>query len=413
MALYPIYKCRSSFMKKSALPVWLLAGLFIWMTCHLYFFAQDYPKQLIEFNRIWKYAALGAIFAFGLGLSLASTKQNKSYWMVIYLGICLPVLIYFVRYLLTTFGALVDFTPPDYMQVYLFPLTYYIPKTDYVAFCLPAIAVSLAHIYNLLTHNIHLTNRQYLAIILNGLVVIATMLLFHIQNTKNGIAYSVICIGLFFFLVLFKPPLTKNFWKKVFFIIIISICISAVLYKHIQKNQVWRTLWADTQVGLQLEKYPQWKNGSGDKKYPNNGFGERVSPTTYERVAWLKAGFQLSSDMPLGYGLVEDSFNAMAKVKWSDVTELSHTHSGWIDLLLGIGAPGLLCVVASMILLIWQNRSMRYPRQTFIFWVLGSNLFLWSTTEVSATITFCLLIFWVALACGLTITYPAPLKEDK
>jgi hypothetical protein len=176
---------------------------------------------------------------------------------------------------------------------------------------------------------------------------------------------------------------------------------------------MWRTLWADAKVGFQLDKYPQWRDGSGDKEYPNNEFGERVSPTVYERVAWLKAGFQLSSDTPLGYGLVEDSFNAMAQAKWPDVTELSHSHSGWLDLLLGVGVPGFLCVMTSMILAIWHNRSMRHPRQTFVFWSLASNFLLWFTTEVSATITFCLLIFWVALACGLTITYPAPLKEGK
>ena len=411
MALYPIYQCRSSFVKKTALPLWLLLGLFIWMTCHLYFFAQDYSAQLLEFQRIWKYAALGAIFALGLGISLASTNQNKSYWTVIYLGICSPLLIYFVKYALTIYGPLAGFTPPDYLQVYALPVAYYIPKTDYVAFCLPALAVSLGQIYNLLRLNARLSIRQYQAIAFNMLIVIATMLLFYVQNTWNGIAYSVICIGLFFVLALFKPPLVMQFWKKVLFVITTLIISSAVLYGHIQSNPMWRTLWADAKVGFQLDKYPQWKNGSGDKKYPANEFGQRVSPTTYERAAWLKAGFHLSSETPLGYGLIEDSFSAMAQAKWPDVMELSHSHSGWLDLLLGIGAPGLLCVMASMILVIWRSRDMRYLRQTFVFWTLTSNLLLWSTTEVSATITFCLLIFWVALACGLTIIYPAPLKE--
>lgn len=83
MALYPIYHYRFYFFKRRAIPVWLLVGLFIWMTCHLYFFAQDYPEQLLEFHRIWKYAALAAIFALGLGLSLASENQDRRYWPII------------------------------------------------------------------------------------------------------------------------------------------------------------------------------------------------------------------------------------------------------------------------------------------------------------------------------------------
>lgn len=404
MALNPIYHYRFYFFKRRAIPVWLLVGLFIWMTCHLYFFAQDYPEQLLEFHRIWKYAALAAIFALGLGLSLASENQDRRYWPIIYLGLCSPLLIYLFKYVLTMYGGFMGIAPPEYLKMYSVPSAYYIPKTDYVAFCLPTLAISLGQIYNLLQRDERPLFRRCLSITLYVLVIAGTMFLFYAQNTKNGIAYSVLCIMLLFSMILFKGSLKKHFWKKILFFALVLVAISAVLQPHIQKNDAWRTLLSDTQIGFQLDKYPQWRYG-GARGYPVNEFGGEVSHTTYERAAWLKAGLQLSAEAPLGYGLVEDSFKFMAHAKWPDVEELSHSHSGWLDLLLGVGVPGFFCIITSLTLVLWQNRSTQYCWNPFIFWASISNLMLWVTTEVSATITFCLLIFWISLVCGLSMAY--------
>lgn len=410
MALYPIYQYRFYFFKKRAIPIWLLAGLFIWMTCHLCFFAQDYPEQLLEFHRIWKYAALAAIFALGLGLSLASDNKNRSYWPIIYFGLCSPLLIYLLKYILTTYGGLVGIAPPDYLKMYAVPSAYYIPKTDYVAFCLPTLAISLGQIYNLLDRDVRPLFWRCLNIALYVLVIAATMFLFYAQNTKNGMAYAVLCIALFFSIILFKGSVKTYFWRKILFFAMALIAISILLYPHIQKNNTWRTLISDTRIGFQLEKYPQWRYG-GARGYPTNEFGGEVSRTTYERAAWLKAGLQLSAETPVGYGLVEDSFKSMAYAKWPDAMELSHSHSGWLDLLLGVGMPGFFCLISSLVLVLWQNMRAPYQWQSFVFWALISNLLLWVTTEVSATITFCLLIFWISLTCGLSMTYSASGKE--
>lgn len=404
MALYPIYQYRFYFFKIRAIPIWLLVGLFIWMTCHLCFFAQDYPGQLLEFNRIWKYAAFTAIFALGLGLSLASDNQNRSYWPIIYFGLCSPLLIYLLKYILTTYGGSVGITPPDYLKIYTMPSAYYIPKTDYVAFCLPTLAISLGQISNLLDRDTRPLLARCLNIALYALVIAATMFLFYAQNTKNGMAYAVLCIVLFFSIIVFKGSVKKYFWRKILFFAMTLIATSLLLYPHIQQNDTWRTLISDTLIGFQLEKYPQWRYG-GVMGYPTNEFGGEVSRTTYERAAWLKAGLQLSAETPLGYGLVEDSFKSMAQAKWPDVMELSHSHSGWLDLLLGVGMPGFFCIITSLALVLLQNMRTRYRWHSFVFWALISNLLLWVTTEVSATITFCLLVFWISLVCGLSIAY--------
>jgi hypothetical protein len=188
--LYPIYQYRTYLVQKRAIPIWLIVSLFAWATFHLFFLSRDYDLQLLEFKRIWRYTAIGGIFALGLGLSLAnssiSLKESRPpFWRAIYLGLCLPVLIYLFKYVLTIYGARMGIQVPAYLQIYFGSTAYCVPKNDYVAFCLPVLAISLGRIGFHLTDNIHLKLRQYLAVAFYLFIVVATLFLFYIQNIKN------------------------------------------------------------------------------------------------------------------------------------------------------------------------------------------------------------------------------------
>lgn len=410
LALYPIYQYRAFFLQKRALPLWLMVGLFLWALFHLFFLSQDYPAQLMELRRIWKYAGLGAVFALGLGLSLSSvssddahSRQKNGYWVMIYFGLCLPVLIYLLKYVLTVYGAIWGILPPAFLKInFDGNSAYYVPKTDYIAFCLPVLAISLGQILRLLTSGVYLILRQYFVVSVYLLVISATLFLFSIQNTKNGIAYAVALIGLFLTIIFRRAPSIK-LWQKLLLFIMVGVTTITMLYPHIQKNDSWRTLIADFKVGFQLDLYPQWKY-AGEQVYPNNEYGKPVSNTNYERAAWSKVGAQLALQSPLGYGLVEDSFKRMVKARWPEASpNLSHSHSGWLDLVLGVGFPGFFCVVFALLMNIRQSKVAEEPWKSLVFWSLIANLILWITTEVAATITFAALIFWISFSCGLTL----------
>lgn len=410
LSLFPIYQCRAYFFQKRATPLWLMAGLFLWAIFHLIFLAQDYPAQSMELRRIWKYAGLGAIFALGLGLSLASvrpvkteTEQRSPYWPLIYFGLSLPVLIYLIKFALTTYDPLLGIETPAFLRINSnVNSAYYIPKTDYVAFCLPVLAISLGQIYNLLTSSFRRFFYWHLEILLYAFVIFSILFLFYVQNTKNGIAYAIFCIIFFIALLLVRASPVK-FLGKAFFLIAIVLIAITLIYPHLQKNDSWKTLIADSRVGFQLEEYPYWRH-AGEKGYPENEYGVSVSATNYERAAWFKAGMKLAIEHPLGYGLVEDSFKRMVKFKWPDASpNLSHSHSGWVDLILGLGLPGVFCILGAILFSIRQSHQTVQPWRSLIFWSLIANLLLWVTTEVAATIAFSALIFWVSWASGLTI----------
>ena len=250
--LYPIYQYRSYFLQKRAIPIWLIIGLFAWATFHLFFLSQDYVLQLLEFKRIWKYAAIGAIFAFGLGLSLVnvSFEDSKSpFWRVIYFGLCLPVLTYMLKYILTIYGPSLGFQTPSFLNIGGWPGGKYgISKTDYVAFCLPVLAISLGQICSLLTSHALFKSRQYLVLAVYLSIIAATLFLFNIQNIKNGMAYATLCMALFAFLLFVKYP--GQLWRKALVILAGTAILVTALYPHFQKNQTWRTSVSYTHLTL-------------------------------------------------------------------------------------------------------------------------------------------------------------------
>lgn len=410
--LYPIFIFRYQLLQKKAIPIWLVIGLFVWATFHMFFLSQDYAAQFLEYKRIWKYAAIGAVFAFGLGLSLASTanldiyadeKKLKTYfWAAISFGLCSPLILYLLKYVLTMYGPIFGVTPPDYLKIYIGTQhTYSIPKTDYVAFSLPTFGIALGVLLSLMGRYSRLDIRQRSIFYCYVLAIPATLLLFYTQNIKNGMAYAVLCIGLFLLLLLYKNK-SINWLRKIVVVAILFCSLSVVLYPHFQKNDTWTTIVADAKIAFQLDEYQHWKY-AGEKGYPNNEFGRMVSITNYERAAWFKAGLKLVTQNPLGYGLVEDSFKRMAKACWPEVSlNLSHSHSGWLDVILGFGLPGFFLLISALFLALVQSKDIGEPWKLVVFWGLLANSLLWITTEVSATVTFATLIFWVCWSAGLT-----------
>jgi len=402
--LYAIYQYRELFLAKSALPIWLIIALFAWTTFHLFFLSPNFPLQYIEYYRIWKYAAIGAVMATGLGLSLIHSKahESKRYWYVIYFGLCTPIIIYLIKYLLSTYGAELGLYIPLSLRIYDSSQPFYVPKTDYVAFSLPAFSLALGLLLNLSKISTQWNYKEYVSLAVQISVIAATLFLFVAQNIKNGIAYAAMLFIIFVILLFFCKD-SKFSWKKLVAILIIFSVMTIAIAINVKKNNTWMTILADAKIAVQLEKYPHWKD-STKYGYPLNEYGTVVSITNYERAAWAYVGVKLSLDNPLGYGLIEDSFAKMAKARWPDVgNNLSHSHSGWLDVVLAIGYPGFFLIIFALFLALKNAILIKKPWTNLAFWPLLANLLLWCTTEVSATVTFAALIFWICLGASLAM----------
>ena len=403
LSLYPIYRFRHYFLQVNAIPIWLVILLFIWAILHLFMFSHEYSLQLLEFRRIWRYAAIAVIFAIGLGLSLASANANQGrWWALIYFGLCSPVLIYLLKYTLTTYEDQLGIQVPPSLKIYFWSQPHYVPKSDYVAFCLPVLAIALGRMKSALL-NERFGWRKLFATLIHLLVIAATLFLFYKQDVKNGMIYAALLCLIFVAFLFFSKTYRVNFWRNTVILLSALGIFIIPLYLHIKENDSWRTLVADTKVAVQLDQYQQWKY-AGAQGYPDNEFGKSVSVTNYERAAWFLVGSKLSIESPMGYGLIEDSFKKMAKMKWPEVSpNLSHTHSGWLDLILAVGFPGFFLIMGSLLIAMRNSKYIEPPWKEVASWGLLAHLFLWCTTEVAATVTFVTLLFWIMLASALVL----------
>lgn len=412
LSLWIIFHNRHHFFWKYAIPIWLIVALFAWATFHLFFLSTDFAAQYEEYTGIWKRVALGAIFALGFGIALSSLPQKKHstrryLWGIMYFGLLAPTLIYIIKFVLTNKAKQWGVVAPDYWLLYYGSAPYYLPKTVYVCFCLPTLGIALGQ----LQRNIHLHQIYKWANVIYLASIPAVLFVFYAENIKNGVLYSAALLLVFICALVFQN-FRQNWVSKLAILGVVLLIGSLFIASSIQKNDSWRTFVADAKVAMDTQTYPQWKY-KGAQAYPNNELGSVVSVTNYERLAWGKIGLHLIAQNPLGYGLVERSFGRLAKITWPD-SNLHQSHSGWIDLGLGIGIPGLLLILGSLLLSLYQLVFIKHGlnidagRSHNLFkitaqWVLFSLLIMWCTTEISQKIFFDNLIFWISLGCGIAL----------
>jgi hypothetical protein len=400
---YQIYYFRAYLAGKNSISIWLLLALFIWATFHLLFLSNNFSLQHAEYLSIWKRSLLGAIFALGFGLSLANapSKISKATWVIFYLGLLLPTLIYIFKFTFIYFGRLRGISVPEYFQLYTSGISrFYIAKTAYVGFCIPVLAVALGQLYSQIKEGcwISWANILYL------LTIPAVLFVFYAENIKNGLVYALGLTCIFISLIVYK-----NFKKspvKIGMLFSLFILTSSLLTKnHIQHNRSWETLFADAKIAVQTDTYQNWQC-TPVLGLPKNSLGEPVSVTNYERISWALNAIRLIPQYPLGYGLVERSFGQIGHEKWPNSC-LSQSHSGWLDLTLGIGIPGVLLVISALIITVTSLSQLNGLTEkgfqnwvSMLSWALLSLLLIWCTTEISQKVFLEELIFFIALSAG-------------
>lgn len=414
LGVYEIYQYRAVFFTKYALSIWLVLGLFAWASLHLIFLSNNFALQLEEYTSIWKRAALGAIFSLGLGLALSGQdpKKQNIYWPVFYLGLLAPTLIYILKYCLTHHGSIWGINVPDYLRLHYGSLPFYVPKTAYVCFCLPTLAVALGRLKRNIVSHVWLSWDN----VIYGLTVPAVFFVFYGENIKNGVVYGVFLI-LVFVIQVFLVDFKRHWIKKTLLAALLLMAGTVFIVNHIQKNASWQTFAVDAKIAIDTNHHDHWKF-NGAKGYPNNEFGTMVSSTNYERIAWGKEGLLLLIQNPLGFGLIERSFGHLCKKVWPE-SVLHQSHSGWLDLALGIGIPGIILVLGSLVLAMKQLYQLDLPENTSksplnasqspfkapwlscCWWILLASLVMWCTTEISQKVFLDSLIFWIALASSM------------
>ncbi|MDO8714473.1 MAG: O-antigen ligase family protein [Polynucleobacter sp.] len=395
IGVYLIYKNYYSFTIKNTLPLLTLALLFLWVLLHYFFFSGDPVAQFKELSSVWKRVFLSFLFAIGLGLSISgASKANK---ILIGLGFAATVIVFYFRQIFAVLGL--GTYSPFFMLNYFEPSTpAYIPKYYLSIFIIPFIALSYRYMADLI---IFKNKYRTTLFVITCLALVASLNIFYAVQNKNGILYFLL-ISMGFLCYVIKNRISKSSPKTYLMIFSLLIFLTPFVYLHIKSQSTWSSFIGDSKAALDFKNNNHWKDVESIVSLPMNDDGQTVSGTTYARVAWAVKGSELIIKYPLGYGLVINSFGPLAKKEWPD-SRLTHSHSGWIDLGLALGIPGLALILYALIstTIICYRKSSFFARAGV--WVLISTALVFISAEVAERILLDYLIFLIAFFAAVSI----------
>jgi hypothetical protein len=335
--------------------------------------------------------------------------MSQIVWMLIWLGLIAPELIFIVKWILTNKGPTWTITVPDAWKLWTSSAPHYVAKLDYVCFCLPAFAVALGQIKAQIDQGRLLSwaNGFYICVVGCALFVFTKWQIF------NGFIYALLITVILACMLLWRYFKRASSSKQFIAIIFICALVASLLYQ-IKTDSHFETFVADAKVALDGAKYPQWKY-DGTQGYPSNELGRQVNQSNYERVSWFVHGVELIPRYPQGFGLLHSSFGRLVKIDYPD-SKMHQSHSGWLDLTLGIGIPGVALILGAMLLAMRNCSRLQIPsviqsedtliRNAYLniaWWALLGLGLIWCTTEVSQKVNMEALLFWVALATGMSM----------
>ena len=406
LSLPIIYLNRQVFLQKKILPVFLIILLLLlWVTFHLFFLGTDFQTQLKEYSHAWKKIAISIVFALGLGVSLNSRTQGNSkernqdrYFELIYFGFSMPVIIYFIKLVITLLALHYGWHVSPYLiksDAFL-SYVYGIPRAGHVFFTLPVLAISLHLMSNQIIEKNFLWKKNVVYITM----VLATILIYIIEKDRIG---HIFVIGL---LVIFSWGIIKNLmisksYQQLRWIALGSVVALFFLVNNLEKNPQWKTFISDAKVAIQVDRYDNWKYNTPDFLSLNDQ-GVTASDSNYKRISWLIIGSNLAITHPFGYGLMGFSFGRIGKSIWPD-SQMSWSHSAWLDFTLGYGWIGLALFLGAALLIFVNSRDMPQPWKTIGRSVVGTWIALFFVKELSIEIYINAFIFIIVFATALSV----------
>lgn len=405
LSLYVIYSNRRLLLTKEAIPIWLIGLLILWVTFHVFFIGHEFERQWDEYTRIWKKIAVGSVFAIGLGMALTSQGHNKSntiqYWRIIFLGFLLPAITYFVKLGATTLGHKYGMTIPIYLVIDSDHMgsRYGISRAWYVFFCLPAVAISIGALaMSIKSKSFTLTkNFIYLA------CIPSTLLIFYIENDRLGMLFGFLLMVIAMFYLGFAFLRNRMYLGAMAFVLV-TVLSGALLISSYQKNPIWRSFVADAKVAIQeVDRNDAWRNPwVSSVNWPINEFGQRVDNSNYLRISWAIVGSRYALMEPLGYGLLSLSFGALDK-EYQPITQMSWSHSAWLDFTLGYGIPGLLFLMLATFLAWWNSLKIDDFWRLIGIWSLPTFFMALLVKEISSEVFINTYIFIIVFSAAMNL----------
>lgn len=385
-----VYKFWPMIVRQQIWPIYLPMAFFAWLIVQFFLFTNQSGEHLAEISGVWLRTFAAALTGFALGVVVNESRSNpwKLVEVLFLTGICATSLIYVITYLVFSAQSGVWLAPPFFQENYA-------GKPPIVFFGSLTLVVCYIKLHEAMR------NGSWINIGFCCALIFVCLFNFVFADTKNGILMFVL-ISLVFLLFLFRSfisELKKYLNKLILVAAIVMFAIPAINY-HIERNHFWKNVLPNISVAWDIDTHQQWKRKEGEVPLPTNENGETVNGSAYARIAWAHAGLILIGENPLGYGLLNQSFGALAIKKWIDFkkpdgTTRGATHSAWIDITLGVGVPGLLLVISCMLIIFHSLRKDFSTFGKFGKCTLPVIFILFLVTEIASDVYIEFLFFYI------------------
>lgn len=326
------------------IPLFGIAGLFVWVLIHYIFFSLNPALELSEIKGLWMRTLLGAIAAVGLGIAIMNDSRLRLY---LYIALFFTPFINIASYCWASYLNHGLVKPNDFVR-FLFT------KIETAYFGAIAAAVATGNLILLMRGRIDKAKTVQIFLWLLGLVLVLVSAL--VSSTKNGIAIALALCVLLAIVVVANSILHRG-GSKVLSVAILGVLVvlSAGIWEGHKSlaSRGWDSVFQDAALGLDIDANQQWQKREGSVPAPLNSSGAEAALNTYSRFAYAAVGIRLISQYPLGYGSINRSFNGLQEQAQIPHEHVGQVHSGWIDFGLAFGIPGLVLIFSSIFSIIY------------------------------------------------------------
>jgi hypothetical protein len=396
----------------SLIPVILILAMFSWVILHYLFFTQFPKQQWHELSSTWLRAFLSSIIAITCAFIL---RRNHSIAWLLWFGLLISFLVLLCQYIPKAIVNQSLFAT-DFFGNYIYRAKFNGVLAGLILFA-AVMGLFIDNLPNLFAKtnipNAGICQFRKIAFILFTLTglffpLFANVFIF---DAKNGIGAAAILLlfwlavgGLYLIKQLFINTSRQYFgWIRLIGIyLVLLVLFSWLAFKHTKNNPGWESLIEDISISAQIDKNLRWKTPS-EHGLPHRLDGSEVAENTYERVAWAVVGLQLIADYPLGNGLQRALPSQMSQ-GGIDFNRAAYTHSGWIDLGLSYGLPGLLLMPTLLIFCLIRciMKGIKFYRATVASLAI-SMLFIYLVGEYAFQHGIEILMFISSLLVGLIL----------
>ena len=381
------------------LPFILIGLIFVWVLVHFFLFSQDPELQLHELRSTWLRAFLGSIIAFSSGLAISKRPPLINY---LWVGLLTSILAVIPRYLTKAIALNTPFAP-DYFGYIFYGKIY--------AVLIGTILISglSGTLWDQIRRSgISASLRQGMFWLLG--VSVSLYAYVYIFDARNGIGLAAIlfCGLILFGSIWWVQHIQRNKSisgaKAITASVLGLLLLGGIFWNQQAKyNPGWSHLIEDAKIGVQIDRYPEWQSSNLTGVYPKTDLGQQVTGTNYERVAWAVVGLKLLAQHPFGQGSLYGPFARLLQVEYPKATAIS-THSGWIDLGLALGIPGLVLMWGVLISTIWLCIRNHGPLMMTGLVMTISLFFLYAVGELSNSHSVEILFYWLSMSAALQLS---------